>query len=49
MVVEFMDMTTSIDNDKLVTTLFKKPMALYLYIPPHSAHPPRVITGHIFW
>ena len=48
MAVNFMDMTISIDNDKIVTTLFEKPMALYLYIPPHSAHPPGVTAGHIF-
>ena len=23
-------------------------MSLFLYIPPHSAHPPGVLTGHIF-
>ena len=48
MAVNFMDMTIGIDNDKIVTTLFEKPMALYLYIPPHSAHPPGVTAGHIF-
>ena len=48
MQVNFMDMTISIVGDKFEATLFEKPMALYLYIPPHSAHPPGVRTGHIF-
>ena len=30
------------------TTLYEKPMALYLFIPPHPAHPNEVLTGHIF-
>ena len=46
--VNFMDLTISIVGDKLETTLYEKPMALYLFIPPHSAHPPGVLTGHVF-
>lgn len=47
MKLDFMDMTISIVGDKLITTLFEKPMATFLYIPPHSAHPPGVTIGHI--
>lgn len=43
--VDFMDMTIYIQNNRIVTDLFEKEMALYLYIPPHSAHPPGVLTG----
>ena len=42
-----MDMTISIENRKITTTLYEKPMALHLYIPPHSCHPPGVLTGLI--
>ena len=48
MQVNFMDMTISIVGDHFETTLYEKPMALYLYIPPHSSHPPGVLTGHVF-
>ena len=46
--VDFMDLTISIVNNGFKTSLFEKPMSLFLYIPPHSAHPPGVLTGHIF-
>ena len=40
-----MDLTISITNGKIETTLFKKELNLYLYIPPHSAHAPDVLAG----
>ena len=36
----FLDMNITIQPyGKLKTILYEKPMALYLFIPPHSAHP----------
>ena len=38
-------MTISIQEGRIVTSLNKKTMNLYLYTLPHSAHPPGVLTG----
>lgn len=43
--VDFMDMKIYIENNGIVTDLFEKELALYLYIPPHSAHPPSGLKG----
>ena len=39
-----MDMSLSIERGKVISTIYEKKLALYLYIPPHSAHPPGVLT-----
>jgi hypothetical protein len=44
----FMDMTIQVEGEKIVTTIYAKPLALYQYIPPNSCHPHGVLTGLIF-
>ena len=43
--VNFMDLTITIQNGHMSTSLFEKPLNLHLYIPPHSAHPPGLLPG----
>jgi hypothetical protein len=43
-----MDLRLKIEGKKIVTSLFAKPMALHLYIPPHSCHAPGVLLGIVF-
>jgi hypothetical protein len=43
--IDFMDLTIVIKGNSVTTTLFEKAMNLHLYIPPHSAHPPGVLSG----
>ena len=41
-------MTISICKDWIIMSLYEKCMNLYLYIPPHSDHPPGVLTGLVY-
>ena len=45
--VDFMDLTISIINEQISTSLFEKPLNLHLYIPLHLAQPPGLLRGII--
>jgi hypothetical protein len=43
-----MDLNIEIEDGRIVTLLYAKPMALYLYIPPNSSHAPGILTGLVY-
>jgi hypothetical protein len=45
---EFLELDLLLSNGYVSTRLFEKALNLYLYLPPHSAHPPGVLKGLIF-
>ena len=45
--VDFMDITISIKDNKIVTTLYKKQNNLHLFIPPQSCHAPGLLPGMV--
>jgi hypothetical protein len=47
--IDYSGITIRLDTtDSIPTTLFEKPLNLYLYLPPNSAHPPGVLMGLIY-
>ncbi len=46
--VVFMDPKIKIVDRHFVCSLYAKPMALYLYLPPNSSHAPGVLTGLVY-
>ena len=45
--INFMDLTITLEGNKIVTTLFEKPNNLHLFIPSKSCHPPGLLRGMI--
>ena len=43
--INFMDVTISLAENRVEFALFEKALALHLYLPPHSSHPPGVVKG----
>ncbi len=45
--VVFMDLSLKIEGRQIKSSLYAKPMALHLYLPPHSCHAPGILSGLI--
>jgi len=43
-----MDLRLTIEGKYIKSSLYAKPMALHLYLPPHSCHAPGVLSGLMF-
>jgi hypothetical protein len=46
--VVFMDLRLTIEGGRIKSSLYAKPMALHLYLLPHSCHAPGVLSGLVF-
>ena len=43
-----MDLRLTIEGRHIKSSLYAKPMALHLYLPPNSCHAPGVLSGLVF-
>ena len=46
--VDFLDLTLTIEDGNIVSKTYQKPLNLYQYICPNSAHPPWMLKGIVF-
>ena len=47
-IVDYLNVTLEIENGKIISKTYQKPINLYQYITPNSAHPPGMIKETIY-
>ena len=46
--IDFLDLTLTVKNEQIITTIYENPQNLYQYLPLHSCHAPGIAKDMIY-